>query len=215
MYEYVLDTKRYILVYTAYILVCNQYILVCTSTYWYVPVHTSMYHHVTSIGRRLVRVAKEIVPDWNEVLTASWWVCTCTSFVYTGMYWSVQNAVEYMVLRKQTNAAWLPRTVHVVITPAHTEYIPVYTGIIFGITYQHVLCTDWYIQVCTKNPDFVPLVTIPDVECRCQWCWPNLAEGQPYLRDQHLVVELWTAPASRGPWRPLYPFWSLISLEHA
>jgi hypothetical protein len=38
-------------------------------------------------------------------------------------------------------------------------------------------------------------------ECRCQWCWPNLAEGQPSLRDQHLVVELWTAPASRG--RPL------------
>ncbi len=38
-------------------------------------------------------------------------------------------------------------------------------------------------------------------ECRCQWCWPNLAEGQPCLRDQHLVVDFWTAPASRG--RPL------------
>ncbi len=38
-------------------------------------------------------------------------------------------------------------------------------------------------------------------ECRCQWCCPNLAEGQPCLRDQHLVVELWTAPASLG--RPL------------
>jgi hypothetical protein len=38
-------------------------------------------------------------------------------------------------------------------------------------------------------------------DCQCQWCWPNLAEGQTYLRDQHLVVELWTAPASRG--RPL------------
>jgi hypothetical protein len=38
-------------------------------------------------------------------------------------------------------------------------------------------------------------------ECQYQWCWPNLAEAQPCLRDQHLVVELWTAPVSRG--RPL------------
>ena len=29
----------------------------------------------------------------------------------------------------------------------------------------------------------------------CRWCWPNLDEGQPCLRDQHQVVELWTAPA--------------------
>jgi hypothetical protein len=48
-------------------------------------------NHWTSIGRRLVRVAKETVPDWNEVWTASWWVCTCTSVVHTSMYWSVQS----------------------------------------------------------------------------------------------------------------------------
>ncbi len=35
----------------------------------------------------------------------------------------------------------------------------------------------------------------------CPWCGPYLAEGQPCLWDQHLAVELWTAPASRG--RPL------------
>jgi hypothetical protein len=40
------------------------------------------------------------------------------------------------------------------------QYILVCT--IFSITYQYVLGTDWYIPVCTKNPDFVPLVTIPD-----------------------------------------------------
>ncbi len=50
-------------------------------------------NHRTSVGRRLARVAKEIMPDWNEVWTASWWVCTCTSLVHTSMYWSVQNAV--------------------------------------------------------------------------------------------------------------------------
>ncbi len=33
---------------------------------------------------------------------------------------------------------------------------------IFSITYQYVLGTDRYIPVCTKNPDFVQPVTIPD-----------------------------------------------------
>ncbi len=35
----------------------------------------------------------------------------------------------------------------------------------------------------------------------CWWCWPYHAEGQPCLLDQHLAVQLWTAPASHG--RPL------------
>ncbi len=47
--------------------------------------------HRTSVGRRLVRVTRAIVPDWNEVWVWTAWVCTCTSPVHTGMYWSVQS----------------------------------------------------------------------------------------------------------------------------
>jgi hypothetical protein len=53
-----------------------------------------------------------------------------------------------------------------IIMPVHTEYIPVMlVCTIFCITYQYVLSTYQYIQVavCTKYPDFVQPVTIPDV----------------------------------------------------
>ncbi len=48
--------------------------------------------HRTSVGRRLVRVAKAIVTDWSEVWV--WTACTCTSPVHTGMYRSVQSVAE-------------------------------------------------------------------------------------------------------------------------
>ncbi len=35
----------------------------------------------------------------------------------------------------------------------------------------------------------------------CRWCRPCLKESQPCLWNQHMAVELWTAPAQRG--RPL------------
>ncbi len=50
--------------------------------------------HQTSVGRRLVRVAKAIVPDWNEVCVWSVYVCTCTSQVHTSMYWYVLSVAE-------------------------------------------------------------------------------------------------------------------------
>ncbi len=148
-----------------YVLVCTWHIPICTCvlTHFYrylgllgdhiVP---AVLHHYTQLLWRpdLVDLAKEIVPDWNEVwstvncIMMSMYLYILSTYLYvlvcTKRHWKVERRHtgdvelwqmrlgvlnEYMVVHKQTNAAWLPRTVHVG-QPVHTSMYLVFTGYI-------------------------------------------------------------------------------------
>ncbi len=236
-------------------------------------------NHRTSVGRRLVRVAKEIVPvtawlEWNVncflmsmylyILSTYWyvlvctkcswkverrhtgaldcgkwgWVCWISIWCYTSKRMLPDYLEPYMLLNQyipvctwyvlstyqyvlespksfwgyyvftfdnekrycvyRTGTWWCLKTkaapdfmaiIHVII-PVHTEYIPVHTGTIFSITYQYVLGTVRYIPVCTKNPNFVPLVTI--------WNLARLRYRSHGLRyrsmDSYIRISLYRSP---------------------
>ncbi len=115
------------------------------------PVHTSMY---------LYLVCTEYIP----VCT---WIAKIILSTLCFYFWQWEKILcvrdRYVVVFKNENSARLHGNHTCHNTCTYWVHTSMYWYVQFSITYRYVLCTDRYIQVCTKNHDFVQPVTIPDL----------------------------------------------------